>query len=113
MPKKPKGVGDKKKVGGVKTPADTKSVEETKGVSGVGEVKKTSSVGGVKGSGAVRGRQATQKLSIKDREKIFQLIEEEAEKLFSSKDTPGKKKEIVEQAVKMAIDSGLVDEEEA
>lgn len=106
MPKKP----DDKKVGGVGSRSTT--VRGTESVSEVTKVKATSGIGGVKGAGAIGKRRPTRVMSLAERQELFNLIDEEAEKMFASGALPAEKKQLVQQAVKMAVDSGLMEEEE-
>ena len=62
------------------------------------------------GGGRV-GRQATRTMSLEEREELFRLIDEEAERMFGSGILTPEKRSIVQQAVKMAVDSGLVEKE--
>jgi hypothetical protein len=48
-------------------------------------------------------------MSLAEREQLFQMVDQEAKKLFGDAISSEKRK-LVEDAVKMAIDSGLVDE---
>jgi len=111
MPKKPKKI-DGKKVGGVDKAAPTDQIKETESVSELSSVKKASGVAPVSSTGKAGQTRSTRTLTHKEREKIFAMIEEEAEKLFKDSDiSPGQQKTIAD-AVKMAVDSGLIDEEE-
>ena len=100
-----------KKVGGPKSPGtkETTSVQPTKSV-GAGKV------GNIKGAEgktkASRVSNPTQFLSAADREKLFKMINEEADKMFGPDGLPESNREVVEEAVKMAIDAGIVEEEE-
>ena len=99
--------GDKK-IGGVKSAKVTTGIEGTQQVGEVSKVKKAAQVSAVKGAGAVKGARVDNQLSSADRDQIFDMIGEEAEKLFGK----SKQREVVENAVKMAIDAGIIDEEE-
>lgn len=57
-------------------------------------------------------RRPTRELTTAEREELFRIINEEAEKLFAGAKIPDKDKEVVKEAVKMAVDSGLLDGEE-
>ena len=109
-----KKIGDKK-VTGIKS-SEVGSAEEAKGIKGAGEV---GAVGAVKGTGAVgatggagsisgNGSRATRVMSYAEREKIFKMVSEEAEKIFAKSKVSGEKQKLVADAVRMAIDSGLV-----
>lgn len=96
-----------KKVGGVKKSTEAKSIEDTQSVNLQG-IRKASGVKGVSGigdQGAGRGKS----MSIADREEIFNMISDEAMKLFKKSNISKEQQELIEQAVKMAIDSGLTE----
>lgn len=98
-----KKIGDKK-ISGVKVTRETGEVES------VGEVGSTSSITGVRGVGSVTSSRITSTMSAADREKLFKMIDEEAQKLFPKGSITARQRKIVQDAVKMAIDSGIVDE---
>lgn len=98
-----------KKLGKVKTPEATDEVSGTKGAEGVSGVKNVGGVGRVGAAGRVKGQRATRVMTKAERDKLFGMIQEEAEQLFGN----SPQREVVEQAVKMAIDASLVDEDEA
>jgi hypothetical protein len=97
-----------KKVGGVKQTTQTEDVE---GAESVGTVQKASGVGAV-GSVSGQGRKSTRTMTVADREKLFGMVAEEAERLFKKGQIPAEQREVIEEAVKIAIDAGLIDEEE-
>ncbi len=110
-----KKIGDKK-VAPVKA-GDVKSTEAADQVTGSGEV---GAVGAVKGTGGVGSasaasgstskRRATTVMSFAEREQLFQMVTEEATKMFAGTQMSDEKQKLVAEAVKMAIDSGLLDE---
>ena len=102
----------KKAVSGVQSTTETKSVEGTESVSGVGSIKPTSSVGGIGGATRVTRRRATRIMSSQERDQLFQMISEEADKLVSEGILPKGQKDVVSRAVRMAVDAGLVDEDD-
>jgi hypothetical protein len=116
MGKKP---GDTK-IGGIKSsivkPTDTaKEVAGAEAVSEVGEVagiKATSAVGGTKAAGAAGRRRATRTMTLQEREHLLQMVQEEAEKMFANSALSAERKKTVADAVKMAIDAGLIQEDE-
>lgn len=108
MPKKPSSK-DKNKIGGVKQAKQTKQIDGPASVSSVAEVKKAAGVGGVKGIQGAR-RRPTRTMTTAEREKLFSIISEEADKMFGKDKVDPKKREIIESAVKMAVDAGLLDE---
>lgn len=99
---------DDKKIGGIKSTTHAKGVESTEAVSGVSGVKATSAVGGVRGAAGIDRRKTTRLMSLAEREQLLRIVDEEAAKLFGQSD--GKK--TVQSAVKMAIDAGLLTEDD-
>lgn len=106
-----KKIGDKK-IGRVQSTQETADVEKTGGVGGVSGVAPTSSVGGVSGTGAVGKRRGTRVMSMAERQQLLDMIDEEADKLFAEGSPFAKKKEMLKNAVKMVVDSGIIDEDE-
>lgn len=111
-----KGSGDGK-IGGIKSAAvkpteTTKEVAQTESVSEVGEVsgvRATSAVGGTKGAtGAGGRRRPTRTMTLEEREQLFKMVNEEAEKIFGQTGMSDSRKRSVTEAVKMAIDAGLM-----
>lgn len=107
------GGGDNKKgkVGGIRSTTTTQSVEKTTAVGDVEKVEKAKAVTSVRGAGAVgkAGRVGT--LTLAQRQVLFQMIDEESEKLFGKSNLPLEHRKIVETAVKMAVDTALVDDD--
>lgn len=102
---------DDGKIKGVKSTDKTSEVEKTKQVGSVKGVKATSSIGAIGGVTSVGGRRKTRTMTLEEREEIFRLINEEADKIFANSGLPKEKRDLVQNAVKMAVDSGLVDKE--
>jgi hypothetical protein len=109
-----KKIGDKKvtavKTGDVKS---TEAADHVKGSGEVGAVGAVKSAGSVSGAGAAGGvggnkRRPTVVMSYAEREQLFKMVSEEATKLFSGSKMSGEKQKLVAEAVKMAIDSGLL-----
>jgi len=109
MPDKPGKVGGKR-IGGVKQTTESGAVEETKSVSDVGSVKKTAGVGGIKGTAGATG--SRKPMTLAEREKLFGIISEEAEKLLKKSGLSAEQQEIIENAVKMAVDTGLSEDDD-
>ncbi len=107
-----KKIGDKK-VGGIDPTQGADSVAKTTGVSGVDAVKPTSAVGSATNVSGVRARKATRMMSMAEREELFKMVSEEAEKLFPPGTIAKHRKEVIEGAVKMAIDASIADEDGA
>ena len=105
-----KKIGDKK-IEQVRSTKETSGVEGTEAVSGVSGVKATSAVSGVKRTGAVGKASLTTALTTSQRDKLFSMIHEEAEKVFAATPLSKSKRQTIESAVKMAIDAALVDDE--
>jgi hypothetical protein len=106
-----KKIGDKK-VGVVQSTRQTTNVEGAGAVSNVGNVKATSAVGGIKRSSGITKERLTRSMSAAEREELFRMINEEADKMFGSEGVPEARRQVVETAVKMAIDAGIVVDEE-
>ena len=104
--------GKKDRIGGVSGTGSSSGVDRTASVGDVQEVKKTGEVQGLQRSQQVGNRRTTRLMSAAEREKLFQMINEEAEKLFGENGLPKEQREIVENAVKMAIDASILDDEE-
>ena len=104
---------DDGKIGAIKGTGSTGNVQGADSVGVVGGIKPTSSVGAVKGAGGVGKRRATRIMSGAERENLMRLINEEAEKLFEGSDMSPEKKEVLKSAVKMAVDAGIVTEDDS
>ncbi|MBN8548283.1 MAG: hypothetical protein J0M12_03085 [Deltaproteobacteria bacterium] len=104
---------DDGKIGAIKGTGSTSNVQGADSVGVVGGVKATSSVGAVKGPGAIGKRRATRIMSTAERENLMRLINEEAEKLFEDSAMSPERKEVLKSAVKMAVDAGIVTEDDA
>jgi hypothetical protein len=83
----------------------TKTVESAK-VGSVEQVRGAERKEGVKSTGS-----SIRALTPEQQEQIFQLIDEEADKMFADSGVPAKKKEQVKDAVKMAIEAGIIRDE--
>ena len=103
---------DDGKIGAVKGPSSTTTVQGADEVGSVGGVKATAGVGGVKGAGAIGKRRPTRGMSMEERDNLFRLIDEEADKLFADSAISEEKKQVLKSAVRMAVDSGLAAEDE-
>ncbi|MCB0321731.1 MAG: hypothetical protein KDD60_12465 [Bdellovibrionales bacterium] len=81
------------------------AVEDVKGVQkteGVGKVQRSTTAG-------VGGEERA--LRYEDRERLLSLVDEEATKLLGKSSLPKKQKQIIQEAVRMAIDAALVQSE--
>ena len=103
---------DDKKIGGVGGAKVATPVVGAKSVSEVAGIKPTSGIGAVSSTSAVGGkRRPTRTMSLTEREELFRLINEETDKMLgASNGISAAKRAIVKEAVKMAVDSGLLDE---
>lgn len=104
---------DKKNSGEIDKIKETGASEIVKKISkvdSVDEVAPVTKVGGVKQAGGVSGARITKEMTTQEREQLFRMVDEEADKLFATTTSIGaKRKKLVQDAVKMAIDSGLLD----
>lgn len=102
---------DDEKVGGVKNLKNAEAVKKAGGVSEVDSVDKTAATERV-----VKTRpsklQGTRVITSAEREKLFSMITEEADKMFESGVLPKEQKSIVETAVKQVIDASIIEEED-
>jgi hypothetical protein len=98
-----------KKVGAIGASDSTKGVRSTEAVSDVDKVKATSAVGKVSAVSGIGAAGAVGKISLEQRDKLMTIVSEEAAKLAAQGVIPKSQKEIVEQAVKMAIDASLLE----
>ena len=110
-----KKIGDKKvtsvKSSEVKETGGAEQIKESSTVGQVGKVQGATGVAGAGSVGAVGKRRATRVMSYAEREEYFRMVEEEAEKMFAGSGMTPEKQKLVAQAVKMAIDSGLTEEQ--
>ena len=110
--KKPKKIGEKEKISSVQTEIDAERVKGADSVKGAEQIKRVGATAGVGSAGGVRKRQSTRIMSMQEREALFAMISEEAEKMQAEGLLPQGRKALVADAVKMAIDSAIIDEEE-
>ena len=101
---------DSKKVGKIGSATKAKGVERAKEIEKAESVKGAEGVGSVLGVGGVGGTGAAKPLSLDQRERLMNLVAEEAAKLAAAGIIPKSQKAIVENAVKMVIDAAMVDE---
>ena len=97
----------KGKVGDIKS----KQIEETRKTGAVKQVGKTSAIDNVKAvSGNARG--STRVMTAAEREKLFKMVNEEAEKLFGDSGIPQSQRQAIEDAVKYTLDAAIIDDNE-
>lgn len=107
------GGDNSKKIGSVESSSRAKSIEKTQNIAEVDAVKATSGISGLQGTGGIgQKRKATRIMSAQEREQLLKMIDEEAEKLFKSGAMPNSKKELISTAVKMAVDTSIILEED-
>ena len=104
-------IGDKK-IGRVDVTKQTADIEKTGAVDQVSSVKGASSIGSVGRAGGISKRGGTRTMTLAEREQLFSIINEEADKLFSDGSPLAGQKNMLKKAVEMAVDSGLVDDDE-
>jgi hypothetical protein len=98
-----------KKITSVQSTESTKKIDSLDSIDSVDKVRAAQSVGGVGAVGGVGKRQGTRIMSAAERQHLFDMVQDEADKLF--KDLPEERRKIVSDAVKMAIDAGSIEEE--
>ena len=84
----------------------TRTVESAK----VGDVEQVKALDRQTGTGAVR--RTTRALTPKEQEELMMMIDEEADRMFGPQGLPESKKETVKDAVRMAIEATLSEEDE-
>lgn len=107
------GKGKDSKIDKVGAASSSGKVKKTEAVTNVGAVKGAASIGAVRAVGAVGPRRATRIMTSEEREHLFKMINQEAEKMAKEGQISASRKEIVTDAVKMAVDSGLLSKEDA
>lgn len=106
-----KKIGDKK-IGRVDITKQSADVDKADAVGGISSIQSTTGVGAVGGASQIGKRKGTRTMTLAEREQLFNMINEEADKLFSTGSPLASQKDMLKKAVKMAVDSGLIDEEE-
>lgn len=107
-------IGDndgKKKVGEVSKSTSTKEVQKSQAIQNVDKTSSVGNVGGVGSVGAIGKRGTTRLMSFNEREELFKMISQEADKLFSKSGLPPEQREAIEEAVKMTIDASLTEDD--
>ena len=106
-----KKIGDKK-IGRVDLTKQSADVDKAGAVSGISSVKATAGIGAVGGTSGINKRRGTRVMTLAEREQLFEMINEEADKLFGQGSPLASQKDVLKKAVKMAVDSGLIEDEE-
>ncbi|MCB0345635.1 MAG: hypothetical protein KDD66_10995 [Bdellovibrionales bacterium] len=104
-----------KKISGNKPPASasTGKVESTKAVQ-TGKVSDVSDVRGAeKQAKSSRVRRPTRPMTAEEREHLFKLIHEEADKMFGANGLPQSQRATVENAVKQTVDASIVEDDDS
>lgn len=97
------------KIGGIQSTKKTSEIDPTTGIESVSGVKATSGITGIGKAERSGVRRPTRTMTLEEREELFRMIDEEAAKMFGAGGIPAEKRELVQTAVKMAVDSGLLD----
>jgi hypothetical protein len=103
---------DDKKVGSIRSSGSTKGVKATESLSEIDKVKGALGVQGVSGVSGVGKTGAVGAISSEQREKLMTIVTEEAQRLAAQGIISKSQREVVEQAVKMAIDASLIEAQE-
>ena len=100
-----------KKIGGIKTsgagPVQPTQASEASKVGGVGQVGATTEQARVG-----RVRRPTRPMTAAERDHLFNLIHEEADKMFGANGLPESQRNTLENAVRMTVDASIVEEGE-
>lgn len=104
---------DEKKIGAIGSSGSTKGVKATESLSEVDNVKGADAIKSVSGVSGIGRTGAVGAVSLEQREKLMTIIAEEAEKLTAQGVISKSQREVVEQAVKMAIDASLIEGKES
>lgn len=106
-------MGDKKDKENIKGIGKTQKTTSISKVDGIEEITKVQKTDAVQRSGGVsKASDGAQRLRYQDREKLFGMVEEEALNLFRNSKLPEEQKRLIREAVKMAIDSALIEDED-
>lgn len=103
-----------KKINGKKglSPKGPKQIEPSQPIS-TGKISQTKEVNKTQQTGkSKRVRRMTRPMTASEREHLFNLIHEEADKMFGPNGLPEAQRNTVESAVKMAIDASIIEENE-
>lgn len=88
-------------------PVESKQATEAAKVGGAQQVKGT-----VRQGEASRVRRPTRPMTAAEREHLFRLIHEEADKMFGPNGLPESQRDTLEGAVRMTVDAAVVEDEE-
>lgn len=101
---KPIGAGSQKRVDSVREVVNVKGVDAVESVKGVGGVT------GAKGVTAVGFE--PRRITSQNRDHILQVMKEESEKFFQKQIINSNQKRVVDRALEMVIQAGVVDEDD-
>lgn len=102
-----------KKINGKKPTSATTGIEKSRAIDSSESVADVKDVKGAEQKArAERARRPTRPMTPQEREHLFSLINEEADKLFGPDGLPESQRETVEGAVRMAVDAAIIDEDE-
>ena len=104
---------DDKKIGAVSSSASAKGVKATESLSEVDKVKGASAIKGISGVSGVGKAGAIGALNLEQRERLMTIISEESQKLAAQGVISNRQRDLVEQAVKMAIDATLIEAQDS
>lgn len=101
-----------KKISDRSGPGRTTPIQPTKtvGAAGVRSVGDVEAATGKSGTAPVR--QKTREMTAAERERLFQLVQEEADQMFGERGLPRTRRKTIEGAVKITIDAGIILEED-
>lgn len=100
------------KIGKIRGTKGARGIERTHEVGDVKEVKSASAVSGVSRARSIGAARVTRNMSLAERDELLRLINEEAEKMFAEGSISPQQRKVVTEAVKMAVDVGLIEEDE-
>jgi predicted AAA+ superfamily ATPase len=104
---------DKKKIGEVTSTGRTREVRSTAQVSEVEAVRGAGAVDRVLGVQGVGKTSSARAITSDQRDRLMNLVAQEAEKLAKDGSIPKSQRDVVERAVKMVIEAALIDGEDA
>lgn len=97
----------KKKVGDVNRTQNLSHIQKSESIREIKQTGKITGVGSVSGG----NRRPTRVMSAREREELFKMVEEEAEKIFAASGVSKEQREAIELAVKKTIDAAVIEED--
>lgn len=98
-------------INGVNKAGSAKGVKATESISEIDKVREATAVQGVSGISGIRGTSGVGAIRFDQRDKLYTMISQEADKLAAQGIIPKSQREVVEKAVQMAIDAALVEDD--